>query len=187
MAKWKQKWVFVCSSVRWSLLVSTDYMEDKVWSLVRLVFKSLSKYLSICIVLLNTFQTSFLRWHLLQNADRCYKHSADNKNIYSSGFHRKKGFKNVMPTKSTLYRPISIHSIKSNMDQIYLDNVKSTNSNKKWVHITIRSGSLHTLEHKEAVAKLGIFNGHDCLMHHLKRMNLIDSVICRIITKFQLG
>jgi len=47
------------------------------------------------------------------------------------------------------------------MDQMYLDNVKSTNSNKRWVHIDIRGRSLLTLERKEDVAKFRIFSGHD--------------------------
>ena len=57
------------------------------------------------------------------------------------------------------------------MDQVYLYNVISINSNRKWVDIDIRGRSLHTLEHKEAVAEFRIFSGQDCLAHHLKRMN----------------
>ena len=45
----------------------------------------------------------------------------------------------------------------------HLDNVKSTNSNKKWVDIDIRGRSLHTLERKETAAKFRIFSGHDSL------------------------
>ena len=62
------------------------------------------------------------------------------------------------------------------MDQVYLDNVKSTNNNKKWVDIDKR-GSLHTLECKEAVEKFVIFSGHECLDLHLKRMKRINSGI----------
>jgi hypothetical protein len=61
------------------------------------------------------------------------------------------------------------------MVQVYLDNVKLNNRNKKWVDIDIRGRSLHTLELKEAVARIRIFSGHSC--HH-KRMNLTDSDIC---------
>ena len=51
------------------------------------------------------------------------------------------------------------------MDQIYLDNVKSTNSNTKWVNIDEISGrGLHTLECEEVIAKFRIFSGHDCLV-----------------------
>ena len=49
---------------------------------------------------------------------------------------------------------------------MYLDNVNSTNSNRS-VDIDISSRSLHTLEHKEAVAKFRIFSGHDCIAPHL--------------------
>ena len=63
------------------------------------------------------------------------------------------------------------------MDQVYLDNVNSTNSNKKWVDIDVSGRSLYTLEHKMAVAKFRIFSAQDCLTHHLMRMNLIDSNI----------
>ena len=42
------------------------------------------------------------------------------------------------------------------MDQMYLDNVKLTDSNKKWVNIDIRGTSLHTLKHKEAVVNFTI-------------------------------
>ena len=69
-----------------------------------------------------------------------------------------------------------INTIKSKMDQDYLDNVKLNNGWKRWVDID--SGkSLHILEHKVVIAKFKIFGGHDCLAHHLKRMNLIDSDI----------
>ena len=61
---------------------------------------------------------------------------------------------------------------------MYLDNIKPTNSNKKWIDIDIKGRSLHTLVLKEAVAKFRIFSGHDCLGHRLKRMNLIDSDMC---------
>ena len=47
------------------------------------------------------------------------------------------------------------------MDQVYLDNVKSTSSNQKWVDIDVRGRSLHTLDCKEAVAKLRIFSEHE--------------------------
>ena len=56
--------------------------------------------------------------------------------------------------------------------------VKSTYSNKKWVDIDIGGRSLDSLEHKEALAKLRIFSGHNCLAHHFKRMDLIESDIC---------
>ena len=64
------------------------------------------------------------------------------------------------------------------MDQVYLENVKSTNTNKKWVDIDVRGRSLHRLKCKEGVAKFSIFGGHDCLVHHLKIMNPIDSDTC---------
>ena len=60
------------------------------------------------------------------------------------------------------------------MDQVYLDNVKSTESNKKWAHIDIRGRNPNTLEHKEAVAKFRLFIGYDGLAHHHKTMNLTD-------------
>jgi hypothetical protein len=56
-----------------------------------------------------------------------------------------------------------------------VDNVKSTNSNKKWIDIDI---SMHTLECKEAVTKFKILGRHEYLAHHFKRMNLIDLDIC---------
>ena len=34
------------------------------------------------------------------------------------------------------------------MDQVYLDNVKSISSNKRWVDIDISGRILHTLKHK---------------------------------------
>ena len=40
------------------------------------------------------------------------------------------------------------------MDQVYLDSVKSTNSNKKWTDVDISSRSLHTLECKEVLQNL---------------------------------
>ena len=43
---------------------------------------------------------------------------------------------------------------------------------EEWIDTVIRGRSLHTLEHKEAVAKFRIFSVHNCLVHHLKRMNL---------------
>ena len=69
------------------------------------------------------------------------------------------------------------------MDQVHLDNVKSTNSNRKLGDIDIRGRSLHTLERKEAVEKFIIFSDHNCLAHHLKRMNLIDPDICVLCNK----
>ena len=63
------------------------------------------------------------------------------------------------------------------MDQVYLNSVKSISSNKKWVGIDVSGRSFHTLEYKEAAVKFKIFNEHDCVAHHLKRMNLIDCVI----------
>ena len=87
----------------------------------------------------------------------------------------KKGLR--IPCLPTALRK-TFHNIELIMNQMYLDNGNSNYSNKKWVYIDIRGRSLHTLEHKEAVAKLRIFSGHDCLAHHLMRMNLIDSDIC---------
>ena len=73
----------------------------------------------------------------------------------------------------------TIHNIKSNMNQVFLDNVKATNSNKKWVDIDIKGRSLHILERKEVLTKFRIFSEYDYLLaHHLKKMNLIDSDIC---------
>ena len=40
------------------------------------------------------------------------------------------------------------------MDQVYLDNVKLNNSNKKWVDIGIRDRRLNALEHNETFGKI---------------------------------
>ena len=64
------------------------------------------------------------------------------------------------------------------MDHVYMDSVKSTNNYKKWLVIDISSRSLLTLKRKEVVAKFRIFSEYNCLAHHLKRMNVIDSDIC---------
>ena len=44
------------------------------------------------------------------------------------------------PFQTNLPRALhtTIHNVKSKMDQAYLDTVKSTNSNKKWVDIDIK-------------------------------------------------
>ena len=57
---------------------------------------------------------------------------------------------------------ITIYNIKSKVDKVYLDNLKSTNSNKKkkWVDIHI---SKNTLKCKDDVAKFRIFSGHDII------------------------
>ena len=52
-----------------------------------------------------------------------------------------------------------------------------------WIDIDIRGRSLHMLERKKVFAKFRIFSGHDCLAHHPKRMNLIDSDICVFCNK----
>ena len=71
-----------------------------------------------------------------------------------------------------------IHNVKSKLDQVYLDYVKSTDSNKKWIDVDIIGRSLHTLERKYSVAKFRLFSGHDCFAHNFKGMNIIGPDIC---------
>jgi hypothetical protein len=47
----------------------------------------------------------------------------------------------------------TIHNTKSKMDQEYLDNVNSINTNKKWVDIDTGSRNLYKLDCKETAAK----------------------------------
>ena len=49
---------------------------------------------------------------------------------------------------------------------------------KQWVDIDISGKSLHTLEHKEAIAKFRIFNGHAVLLITSREWKLLTQDIC---------